>query len=329
MSCKLCLSSFSKNNLPLIICANGHIVCQQCAFTTTQCPFQCPLLPNPIMDKELLLSLSPLRIIQNALDLDRSLRIPGLSDDDDLHLFATLDPRDYDYCLPTVDLNRTSCQGKSCAHESTLVDLSDFSSYFYDKFPFLKNLVMDNLLIAGGAVQRVIAGMDNRKEHSGYSGDIDFFIYGVSTNKALEIVNQFVKELSQGDHVRIVRQSYLVSVKGLKVDVDYKPSAFSWFDLGVERIECQIILRIYSSKSEILHAFDLGSCQVGFDGKQLFTTNLGKLSFTYLINVVDPLRRSTSYEHRLAKYLGRGFKVILPNLNTHKMREDIKGVKDF
>ncbi|KAL0238590.1 hypothetical protein GEMRC1_013063 [Eukaryota sp. GEM-RC1] len=48
-----------------------------------------------------------------------------------------------------------------------------------------------------------------------------------------------------------------------------------------------------------------------------------------MINVVDPSRRSTSYEHRLGKYFQRGFKIVLSNLNVNKLRTEIIGVNYF
>jgi hypothetical protein len=81
----------------------------------------------------------------------------------------------------------------------------------------------------------------------------------------------------------------------------------------------QIIFRLYKSKSEILHGFDLGPSAVGFDGNTVYLTNLGKLSYEYRIMVLDTTRRSTTYEHRIQKYFHRGFELVLPNMDVAKL----------
>ncbi|KAL0238658.1 hypothetical protein GEMRC1_013131 [Eukaryota sp. GEM-RC1] len=247
---------------------------------------------------------------QKASDIDRLFRSSGLSDSDGLIPCNELLTLKYDYSLPTI----------TKSERDPLRDVTNFASRFYAQFSFLKNVSMDNLLIASGAVQKVISGQSmSYGYYSSYQNDIDFFIYGInSTDQATARVNQFINELNQLNHyyfseMYVLRGSHCIT---LKPTDDRRYSSLA---------ECQIILRLYSSKSEILHGFDLGSSQVGFDGKQLYTTTLGKLSYTYMINVVDPSRRSTSYEYRLGKYLERGFKIVLPNLDVKKLREEIRG----
>lgn len=86
--------------------------------------------------------------------------------------------------------------------------------------------------------------------------------------------------------------------------------------------EIQIILRVYKSVSEILHGFDMGSVAVGYDKSNVYFTSLGKFSYENLANIVDPTRRSTTYEKRLMKYFNRGFQIILPYLDLTKLRTD-------
>jgi hypothetical protein len=86
--------------------------------------------------------------------------------------------------------------------------------------------------------------------------------------------------------------------------------------------EIQIILRLYKSISEILHGFDMGSVAVGYNGSDIYFTSLGKFSYEYLANIVDPTRRSTTYEKRLIKYYNRGFQIILPYLDISKLKTE-------
>lgn len=82
-----------------------------------------------------------------------------------------------------------------------------------------------------------------------------------------------------------------------------------------DNVKLQVILRLYSTVSEILHGFDLGSSAVGFDGQNVILTSLGRFAYEYGYNIVDTTRRSTSYEARLTKYCRRGFDIIVPQLN--------------
>lgn len=84
----------------------------------------------------------------------------------------------------------------------------------------------------------------------------------------------------------------------------------------------QIIFRLYASKSEILHGFDLGTSAVGFDGDEVLFTSLGKFTYEYECLIADTSRRSTTFEARLYKYWRRGFKIILPLLNIGALRTE-------
>jgi len=87
-------------------------------------------------------------------------------------------------------------------------------------------------------------------------------------------------------------------------------------------IEVQLIFRLYKTKSEILHGFDLGSSSVGYDGKQVYLTTLGKFCYEHTCNIIDTTRRSTTYEYRLEKYFNRGFNIVFPKLDIKKLRKE-------
>ncbi len=59
----------------------------------------------------------------------------------------------------------------------------------------------------------------------------------------------------------------------------------------------------------------LGSSAVGYDGKNVYFTTLGKFCHEYSCNIVDTTRRSTTYETRLIKYFDRNFNIVIPNLD--------------
>lgn len=133
-------------------------------------------------------------------------------------------------------------------------------------------------------------------------GDLDFFIYGLSTEEeATKRAFKLLNDLKD-------KQCKFVRTRG----------SITMYS-GDQKIKIQVILRLYKSPSEILHGFDLGSCAVGFDGDRLIFTTLSKFCFTYSVNIVDTSRRSTTYEQRLIKYYERGFSIVLPGLDVNKL----------
>nr|QBK91328.1 MAG: hypothetical protein LCPAC202_03020 [Pithovirus LCPAC202] len=85
----------------------------------------------------------------------------------------------------------------------------------------------------------------------------------------------------------------------------------------------QVILRRYCHPSEVLHSFDLGSCQLAYDGKDVFTTSVGLLAIKMGINIIDMTRRRRTYERRLLKYFDRGFGIVFPNLSLDSLEKKI------
>ncbi|KAL0210535.1 hypothetical protein RCL1_004971 [Eukaryota sp. TZLM3-RCL] len=224
-------------------------------------------------------------VVKRILTVDSEFRFSGLTDKDDLIYFNKIYTRKFDNSLPVITINKAQRRPT----------VNNFAARFYSKFSFLRNISMDNLLIAGGSIQTVLY-------NSNTSVDVDVFIFGIDCKqKATDRVNRFITELRSSGAQYVQREPFVITITGQGIP------------------ECQVILRLYKSKSEILHGFDLGSCQVGFDGKQLYTTSLYRLSYTFSINIVDTTRRSVSYEHRLTKYLHRGFGIVLPNLNMNKV----------
>ncbi|QGR53919.1 hypothetical protein [Moumouvirus maliensis] len=248
--------------------------------------------------------------INKILRIDQKHRTKGITGD--LHTLDTIvSDLTLDYDLPTL------CNKRIDKPTILMNNMEKFSEEFYKKYPFLKNVNMDNLLIAGGSVSNIIRGDKS-------SGDIDFFVYGLNTKKATKRVEQWLLDILVRNNIekesdnksndpkeknRYIIDEYKIiknkSSISILIDDDYK---------------VQLIFRLYKSISEILHGFDLGSSAVGFDGKQVYFTSLGKFCHEYSCNIIDTTRRSTTYEYRLIKYFNRGFNIVLPKLNLKKLR---------
>lgn len=95
----------------------------------------------------------------------------------------------------------------------------------------------------------------------------------------------------------------------------------------------QLILRVYSCPSEIVHGFDVGCCGVLFDGKDVWATERALYCINNKVNWLEPDRASPSYIYRLCKYANRsmdielnkgGFRIMLPLSDEIKINKQYK-----
>lgn len=169
-----------------------------------------------------------------------------------------------------------------------------------DYFPMLAVLRdnMDNIFIAGGAISNILNDIPlNQCDEP----DVDIFIYGLDKSSASRLVhtiidkfNQYVK-IVQRKHVKVIRNKHTLSIRFMR----------RWY---------QIIFRLYKTKSEILHGFDIGSSAVGWDGNEIYFTTLSAFSYITGYNIHDPIKASSTYEKRLIKYSRRGFAIAIPHI---------------
>ena len=212
-----------------------------------------------------------------------------------------------------------------------LLDSSIRNNYYniqlMEKYPFLlafkQQGFFENILLAGGSVQGLLyewahgsdwysygtySFSENQDDYPKYHRDLDFFFYNTTSEQALHLIKEVVECIgSKYLHCCYQNENSFTLIIGPYKEMNNNCKYFT----------LQFIFRIYSSVSEILHGFDLGSSAVGFDGSQVYFTSLSKFCYEYKCNIVDTSRRSTSYEYRLKKYLMRGFNIILPRLTYY------------
>jgi hypothetical protein len=78
------------------------------------------------------------------------------------------------------------------------------------------------------------------------------------------------------------------------------------------RRHVQIVLRRYRSVAEVIAGFDIDACSLAFDGARVLALPRSQRALNCAYNLVDPSRRSPTYEMRLYKYAMRGFSVLVP-----------------
>ena len=203
--------------------------------------------------------------------------------------------RTYQDFYSDIPLNRTR----------SLETIKDKLNHYHICETLLKSRLWNNVLLAGGSVLNAVIDYNAVK-------DYDLFIYGLSEDQATEKVHQIAAALSPDE---ICRTEHAIT---------FRKRGDSYGNKGYY---IQIILRLYQTKSEVLHGFDLDSSCVGYDGTTIWLTSRSLYSLKYMINTIDFDRMSPTYEVRLAKYMVRGFAIHIPDFNQKQINKS--KIQDF
>ena len=231
---------------------------------------------------------------------------------------------EWDYSKPTLSesngLDRSGKLGKIMGEKSFQTfqerlagpDWFDAVTKFVQKTP--------GLIMAGGYVVKTYLSLLGHKTDSKACQDIDLFLTEPASSSP-EAANKVVTDLEQVfieycGNFRNRSNYYSMSRTSNCVNFFLRDNYEEGGDIA------QVILRRYSHPSEVLHSFDLGSCQLAYDGKEVFTTSVGLLAIKMGINIIDMTRRRRTYERRLSKYLDRGFGIVFPNLSPASLEKE-------
>lgn len=176
-----------------------------------------------------------------------------------------------------------------------------------------------NVVVAGGSLVRALIGAKD--------SDIDVFIYGLNVDQANEKLKKIISRFSSINngakpYQKHSRKAQLLKRLGRLAEISRSENSVTFkFCFPI-----QIILRLYKTKSEIIHGFDLPSCGILYDGSKVLMTKSCEFSLRHMMNWVDFDRTSLSYEYRLHKYQRLGFAVFIPEfdkrmIKTHMIRE--------
>lgn len=131
------------------------------------------------------------------------------------------------------------------------------------------------------------------------AADIDLFLVGLDHQQALDKIRHVYATLKTAwgdqDKMLIVRSDTSITF------------ATKW-----PKRHVQIVLRRYRSIAEVIAGFDIDCCCIAFDGSRVWALPRSQRALNYGFNLVDPSRRSPTYEMRLYKYSVRGFSVAVP-----------------
>lgn len=171
----------------------------------------------------------------------------------------------------------------------------------YTGFSIINSLpksIKQNICIAGGYVLDYI-------RVAAKANDVDLFIVG--TDEPAKIAEKLISYLftydcepNKTNKIHVVRTKNSITL-------------YSWLDKYRNPIQLQIILRSYTSVSEVVTGFDLDPSGVCFYMGNLYATKRAIYSLKNMKLYVDIDRMSTSYNYRLVKYMKiKGFSIVIP-----------------
>ena len=178
----------------------------------------------------------------------------------------------------------------------------DFTGHLLD------GLDWSNVVAAGSSVLAAATTAPQREQLYA-TADIDLFFYGLTSDDAAnaklrQVYSVVARNTKGGEAPMVVRTGRAVSIVGT-----YPTRTV------------QVVLRLYSCPAEVLLGFDVDCCALAYDGQRLLATQRSLYALTRNVNVVNPTRRSLTYESRLYKYAKRGFAVVVPGLELARINE--------
>ena len=159
---------------------------------------------------------------------------------------------------------------------------------------------LDDCIVTGGMVSKHFT-------YNSYFIDTDYDVFlftkpGLSCEsaetRALEIIKTLYERLSSK------MKTYIIKTKNT-------------ITLYNKKFEVQIITKLYNNISDIFTNFDLDCCCVGYSKGNLYGLPRFIRSLAYSGNIFDPERQSSSYIHRLKKYVKRDFTLYVPGLKKN------------
>lgn len=175
-----------------------------------------------------------------------------------------------------------------------------------------------NLVLCGGAVFRVFCGDGDMGD-----SDMDWFIVGLDPNDEVALwrkVDEFLDVFRETgeceycpyhDHTAVRINKNVITVKSDCEDCHRQDTP-----------KQQLILRVYPEVGAIIQAFDVDPCCMAYDGSTTYLTHAAARALVTKRMILDPSRRSLTYEKRLIKYMNRGVDLYMPHMAMSPAMQD-------
>ncbi len=168
----------------------------------------------------------------------------------------------------------------------------------------MRLLAIPNVVLCGGSVYKIFCDAGD------FTGsDFDYYVVGMDPNDEAALwrkVNEFlaVFRLTMGNN-DLYTDCTAVRVSRTVLTIDSN---------GERAPKQQLVLRVYPTLASVIQAFDVDPCCMAYDGRTTYMTHAAARSLVTKKMILDPSRRSTTYEHRLIKYMRRGMSLVMPRM---------------
>ncbi len=171
---------------------------------------------------------------------------------------------------------------------------------------FFLDALMDafpgKIVAAGGAIFKSLIPQETFYDENDYGylkgSDIDLFFINCTQDEADEIIRYAWNMVHKSNKVHSCCTRCQTTTT-----IAYSSDEDEINDIALYGEKMQFIHRIYPTKESVIGAFDLGPCMALYDGHDIYATRFGAWSIATQTIVLDVSRRSTSFEHRIGKYV--------------------------
>ena len=344
-----------------IVCYNNYISEQH--YLECQGEYKCDICEMMIKKEEIIVNpdyveLNEIQILDEMYKKDNLVNavLENLDNTD----LLTIDNLDFD--VKSFKLKNVLIQDLLNISKIVVKTKESFNKVVHGKYPFLKNLDMTNVCLAGGFCRSILLNQKMK--------DFDFFIYGLNSDQEYEqrlskLINDLTssireneKEEERDKHKFLYLYKPLYNVfeiiyvydptnhfkDNFLVDnfIDYGYKTLKTFDRknvvprdeyyfedgddkGIRMIHrFQFVMAKYTSVKNILEKFDISPSRVAYDGNEVYFNQSGYLSYKYMVNIVNRNdgRYTDMYDTRVSKYLSYGFDILF-------REQDIPNMNDF
>jgi hypothetical protein len=224
--------------------------------------------------------------------------------------------RNWDYKKPTLVVKERFTPRQAWTESSTFWD------NFVEKNPVFKDISIDGITIAGGAVVDLLMGRN--------PNDIDLYVQiDPEAENPGALLAARVKSLVGAIYDWMKQRNALVQAmkdEGKKTKLKtYKLNSLkvsrymNVYTIEANCISVPIQVSSFSTLQEHFDQVDIACTEVAYyQGEVLFSAR-GKVAFEDMAFVINDTRSSVKYLERVVKYFKKGFDIILPQLDLSKV----------
>ncbi len=255
---------------------------------------------------------------------------------------------DYD----SMELKNIMIVNPICSTKMRTKNKEEFNELVHQKYPFLKDLDMTNVVLCGGFVRSILLKQQMK--------DFDFFFYNLNDydnrfhklmRDLINSVRKYDPELRFGmffkplynvfelicfeDPQSHIKEDFtldnfdkytFLQLRKFDRQANIENDEYYFEDndeKGIKmRYRFQFILCKYKSIFDILNSFDMFPSKVAYDGKDVYFTEKSLRAYQFMINEISLEGYSELFKHRLNKYFKYGFSIVFPKNNRAWYKEN-------